>query len=205
MLRTTERHGTHVSLESRSTSEGTEERRRRTISASSYSLKTSSVERRVPLRIVGSSADAGPEGQRDGCCRGTVGHSRGMMVSLLRRSVSPMLAMSRPSMRMRPSTGSTNRKNESARVLLPDPVRPRTPTFSPGRTSKDRWCSTLGRSGCPIAPVIRQGPRSRRDDGSEMSTNRVSDHQILALNLSARRPGRWRPGFHEFGGLARKL
>ena len=77
-------------------------------------------------------------------------NSRGMMVSLLRRSVKPILEMSNPSMRIRPSVGSTKRKNESAKVLFPDPVRPRTPTFSPGWISKERWCNTLGKSGCHI-------------------------------------------------------
>lgn len=50
------------------------------------------------------------------------------MVSLLRRSESPILEMSRLSMVMQPSVASTKRKNESARVLFPEPVRPRMPT-----------------------------------------------------------------------------
>lgn len=110
-------------------------------------------------------------------------NARGMMVSLLRRSVRPIFAISKPSMRIRPSTGSTNRKNDSARVLFPDPVRPRMPTFSPGRTSNERWCSTLGRSGCPIVSRLRQGPHSRRQRKEERTAYRMtrSSHWITPL------------------------
>lgn len=79
---------------------------------------------------------------------------RGIIVSLLRRSVNPTVAMSTPSTNILPSVASTKRKNDRARVLLPDPVRPRIPiliidelldyrgkggrsgTFSPAFTSK---------------------------------------------------------------------
>src|SRR5882757_2206446 len=54
-------------------------------------------------------------------------YTRGMMVSLLRRSESPIVEISRPSTVTHPSVASTKRKNESARVLFPEPVRPRMP------------------------------------------------------------------------------
>ena len=57
---------------------------------------------------------------------------RGTMVKRLRkkkkrRSVNPIVEMSTPSTRIRPSVDSTNLKNDSANVLFPDPVLPRIP------------------------------------------------------------------------------
>lgn len=51
-----------------------------------------------------------------------------MIVNRLLRSVNPILDMSTPSTRILPSVASTNLKNESARVLFPEPVLPRIPT-----------------------------------------------------------------------------
>jgi hypothetical protein len=107
-------------------------RLRPTISASWYSSKTSSVERRVPLRIVGSSERCMSPGLGMLCLGG---HVRGMIVSLLRRSVKPILDISRPSIRIRPVVASTKRKKDNARVLLPEPVRPRMPTYGTSQTS----------------------------------------------------------------------
>ena len=70
-----------------------------------------------------------------------------MIVNLLRRSLSPIFEMSISSTKMRPLVGSTKRKNDKARVLLPEPVRPRTPIFSPGLISKLSSWRTLGKSG----------------------------------------------------------
>jgi hypothetical protein len=85
-----------------------------TISASSYSLKTSNVDRRVPLRMVGSSV---PEANIRQCHVKKMILVRGMIVNLLRRSVRPTLDMSTPSTSMVPLVGSTNLKNVRARVL----------------------------------------------------------------------------------------
>ncbi len=52
-----------------------------------------------------------------------------MIVSLLRRSVSPILDISRPSIIIRPSVASTKRKKDNAKVLFPEPVRPKMPTY----------------------------------------------------------------------------
>ena len=132
-----------------------------TISTSLYSPNTSKVDLRVPLRTVGSSEERIK----------IVSHwlrvrrrARGMIVRRLRRSAKPILLVSRLSISIRPSVGSTKRKNERARVLFPEPVRPRMPTyvvwtsdqwfsilrltFSPGLISKLRWWSTSGKSGC---------------------------------------------------------
>src|SRR5205807_1662942 len=54
---------------------------------------------------------------------------RGMMVRRLRRSASPIFAMSIPSITIQPLVGSTNLKNDKASVLFPDPVRPRIPIY----------------------------------------------------------------------------
>ena len=52
-----------------------------------------------------------------------------MIVSLLRRSVSPILDISRPSIIIRPPVASTKRKKDNAKVLFPEPVRPKMPTY----------------------------------------------------------------------------
>ena len=70
-----------------------------------------------------------------------------MIVKRLLKSARPTLEISTSSTRIRPLVGSTKRKNDRARVLLPEPVLPKTPTFSPGRISKLRLCRTSGRSG----------------------------------------------------------
>lgn len=89
----------------------------RTISASSYSLNTSNVERRVPLRIVGSSAWIFSMI----FCWYQAKNLRGIIVNLLLRSVNPIFVISIPSTMIRPSVGSTKRNKERARVLLPLP------------------------------------------------------------------------------------
>ena len=91
-----------------------------TISASWYSSKTSKVERKVPLRIVGSSE---VDVRYIGNMARTL-HARGMIVKRLLKSVSPILAMSMPSTIIRPSVASTKRKKESASVLFPLPIQP---------------------------------------------------------------------------------
>lgn len=53
-----------------------------------------------------------------------------MIVILLRKSVRPIVEMSMPSMMILPSVASTNRKNESASVLFPEPVLPNTPIYA---------------------------------------------------------------------------
>jgi hypothetical protein len=63
------------------------------------------------------------------------GHIRGIIVNLLRRSVKPILDISRPSIRIRPVVASTKRKKDNARVLLPEPVRPRIPTCGTSQPS----------------------------------------------------------------------
>jgi len=136
-------------------------KRRHTISESWYSSKTSKVDRRVPERIVGSSAKT-IERLKD---TQVMVYSRGIIVNFDRRSVRPIFEISKSSTRIRPSVGSTNLKNDKARVDFPLPVLPRIPTwelglvewwrqcktqsrtFSPGRISKLRWCKTLGKSG----------------------------------------------------------
>ncbi len=50
-------------------------------------------------------------------------------MSLLRRSVNPIVDISRPSITIRPSVASTNRKKDNANVLFPEPVRPKMPTY----------------------------------------------------------------------------
>ncbi|SRR6266702_1462826 len=52
-----------------------------------------------------------------------------MIVNLLWRSVSPILDISRPSIIIRPSVASTKRKKDNAKVLFPEPVRPKMPTY----------------------------------------------------------------------------
>lgn len=98
---------------------------KRTISASWYSSNTSKVDLRLPLKMVGSSGDLVR------LYRKIMLHDylRGMIVRRLRRSVKPTVAVSIPSTKIRPSVASTNRKKERARVLFPDPVRPRIPTL----------------------------------------------------------------------------
>ena len=59
----------------------------------------------------------------------------------------PTCVMSRPSTRMDPLSRSTMRNKAWARELLPAPVRPITPTFSPGLTSNERSFRTSGSSG----------------------------------------------------------
>ena len=115
------------------------------MSASSYSPNTSKEDRSVPLKMVGSSAtQCYPASNKTEMARS---HSRGMIVSLLRKSVRPSREISNPSMTIWPCTGSTKRGKDSASVLLPDPVRPKMPIFSPGRTVKHRSCRTSGKLG----------------------------------------------------------
>ena len=81
------------------------------------------------------------------------------MVNLLLKSVNPIFEMSTPSTKILPSVGSTKRKKDKANVDLPEPVRPRTPTFSPGLISKFSLCSTLGRSGYTPNRIIQSNAR----------------------------------------------
>ena len=69
-----------------------------------------------------------------------------------RRSYRPMLAMSRPSMTMRPLLGSTMRNSVSSRVDLPHPVRPAMPTWRAAQCHT-RWgggvrCGVCAYVGC---------------------------------------------------------
>lgn len=115
-----------------------------TMSASSYSLKTSRVERSVPLSIVGSSEKELKElpytwtevltrdnrykiGQDLFGVRGSYDDS----LNRLRRSVKPTLDRSTPSIKIFPSVASTNLKKDRARVLFPEPVLPRIPIYHP--------------------------------------------------------------------------
>lgn len=69
--------------------------------------------------------------------------SRGMIVILLRKSVKPIFEMSTPSMTIFPSVASTNRKNESASVLFPEPVLPSIPTYIPRNQQEVRWLLSI--------------------------------------------------------------
>ena len=118
-------------------------RRAAYISATSYSSNTSRLDRSVPDKIVGSW---------------------GMIVTLVRRSVRPIFAMSAsrtlaqvasssfrykpiPSITIRPCVASTKRKKLNARVDLPQPVEPTMPIFCRGATLKEIPCRTFGKSG----------------------------------------------------------
>ena len=145
-------------------------------------------------------------------------HSRGMIVSLLLRSVRPICEISSPSTRMHPSVASTKRKKDSASVLFPDPVRPRIPTwqtppektssalkkmtkptFSPGRIEKLRLCSTFGRSGCV------QSESREPTLVSDENAHRVSDDEPFAVDFSLGRPRSGRARLDELGWLALQL
>mmetsp|Transcript_38144 Transcript_38144/g.82980 ORF Transcript_38144/g.82980 Transcript_38144/m.82980 type:complete len:259 (-) Transcript_38144:3623-4399(-) len=71
--------------------------------------------------------------------------SCGMMTRLCRSVLRPRVAMSAPSMIMRPSESSTMRNNACMIELLPAPVRPTMPTLLPPGTSKLTLLSTSGR------------------------------------------------------------
>lgn len=123
-------------------------RRKASLQASSVCwLKGSRLLRIVPVKSVGSCAT---------------------IVRLDRKSRMPSLEMSMPSISMLPESNSTKRKKARAlrgrvkrqfrphssplalnshRVDFPLPVRPQTPTFSPGLMSKLTLCSTGGSSG----------------------------------------------------------
>mmetsp|Transcript_29019 Transcript_29019/g.52107 ORF Transcript_29019/g.52107 Transcript_29019/m.52107 type:complete len:223 (+) Transcript_29019:23-691(+) len=64
--------------------------------------------------------------------------SCGMMARRCRRVCSPTVWIGRPSIMMAPACRSTNRSRATRRELFPAPVRPTTPTRSPGRTVKVR-------------------------------------------------------------------
>mmetsp|Transcript_3292 Transcript_3292/g.10314 ORF Transcript_3292/g.10314 Transcript_3292/m.10314 type:complete len:293 (+) Transcript_3292:286-1164(+) len=72
--------------------------------------------------------------------------SCGTMAMRERRSCRPMAEMSSPSMNTERAPGSTRRQMATMRLLLPAPVRPTTPIFSPARTSKVSPLSTSGPS-----------------------------------------------------------
>ena len=73
--------------------------------------------------------------------------SCGTMVNRDRKSSRPILEMSIPSIRIEPECASTKRKKEAARVLLPQPVEPTMPTFSPALIEKVKSWRTSGSSG----------------------------------------------------------
>ena len=70
-----------------------------------------------------------------------------MIAIFERRSSSPMVLMSTPSITMRPASSSTMRIRHSTNELLPAPVRPTTPTFSPGVMCREICFSTGSSSG----------------------------------------------------------
>lgn len=107
--------------------------------------------------------------------------------------------MSISSTKMRPLVGSTKRKNDSARVLFPEPVRPRTPIFSPGLISKLSSCRTLGRSGW------RNCSQSSFETVEGISTYSVTDDKVLALDGALLWPGGCRPRLDELWRLALNL
>ena len=64
-----------------------------------------------------------------------------------RRSLRLRVPTSVPSSQTRPPQGSTRRHSATMRELLPLPVRPQMPTFSPALTSKETPFSTNGKPG----------------------------------------------------------
>ena len=117
---------------------------------SEYSFRGSRFPLTVPSNIVGSC---------------------GMMLSLLRKSCSPILQMSTLSISIVPSLGSTILKSAWINVDFPLPVRPTIPTFflpgiiqdtflkTDGRCSAYRTCSSEGP--CQMAsfekvPILEQ-------------------------------------------------
>mmetsp|Transcript_13976 Transcript_13976/g.41366 ORF Transcript_13976/g.41366 Transcript_13976/m.41366 type:complete len:365 (-) Transcript_13976:46-1140(-) len=70
--------------------------------------------------------------------------SCGMIASACRSARSGTVAMSTPSIEMEPSASSTSRKSAASRLLLPAPVRPTKPTFSPPPTRSSKPRSTKG-------------------------------------------------------------
>ena len=55
----------------------------------------------------------------------------GIIVSFVLNSCSPMFEISKPSITIAPLAGSTNLNNATVNELLPAPVLPTIPTFSP--------------------------------------------------------------------------
>mmetsp|Transcript_11549 Transcript_11549/g.40386 ORF Transcript_11549/g.40386 Transcript_11549/m.40386 type:complete len:203 (+) Transcript_11549:612-1220(+) len=92
-------------------------------SASLYCLNGSRLSRTVPENSTGSC---------------------GMMARLRRSVVRPRFAQSWPSSETEPLSTSTIRYSVSSNELLPLPVRPTTPTFSPACTVNDTDLSTRG-------------------------------------------------------------
>ena len=126
-----------------------------TMFASSYSPKTSRVERSVPLRIVGSSKEELKELPstwievltRDDRCKVDqrllkVKERGNSSLNRLRRSVRPTLDRSTPSIKIFPSVASTNRKKDKARVLFPEPVLPRIPIYHPPSFRESKFSQT---------------------------------------------------------------
>mmetsp|Transcript_4924 Transcript_4924/g.10691 ORF Transcript_4924/g.10691 Transcript_4924/m.10691 type:complete len:285 (-) Transcript_4924:3510-4364(-) len=95
-------------------------------------------------------------------------------------------AMSRPSMRIAPvrSGGATSRVSATTRLDLPEPVRPTTPTFSPGSTVAVRPCST---SGSPSRYLSRRSRSSTRPCGAYSPTH-VSKTRASAPCTSVPKP-----------------
>jgi hypothetical protein len=123
---------------------------------------------------------------------------RGIMVRLRRRSVRPRVLMSIPSMEIFPLLASTKRKNERARVLFPEPVRPTTPIFSPGNTWKLRPWRTSGRSGY-------QGSREFKDGSEVWYKYRVADGEVLTNDFASGRPWNGRTGLLSFRRFTRQI
>jgi len=72
--------------------------------------------------------------------------SCGMSPSRARSSPSPTRLTSTPSIAIAPPASSHTRKSATARLDLPEPVRPATPTFSRGAMLSESPLSTSGPS-----------------------------------------------------------
>ena len=121
---------------------------------------------------------------------------------------------STPSIKIFPSVASTNRKKDSASVLFPEPVLPRTPTYNtPSReleTLAGTWIAYL-LSGVYLErksmKYIWQLGLKRfvsghfRQGTVGLRTHRISNDEVFALNTSSGRPGRRRPGLDELRRL----
>ena len=85
--------------------------------------------------------------------------SWGIIPNLERRSFTPILRVSKLSIMIRPSDGSTSRNKAWIKVDLPLPVRPTTPTFSPPLIESEIPFKTRGMSGryrsCIFTPSLQ--------------------------------------------------
>ena len=83
-------------------------------------------------------------------------------------------------MRIRPAVASTKRKNDNAKVLLPEPVRPKMPTYRDRQLSRScltRYINLLaGLNGeIEVMQHIREVRLLTRNE-TKMSTREHSDH-----------------------------